>query len=164
MTHETVAMYRQINGYTQNEVATHIGVDKATYSRYEAGKGNLKFQQLWKAANFLKVPFLLPEKRRVTYPDGLLDKLESTINRVNTSLSYSENQKQLDDLMEVFNVVLEHRYQCMNLDYDQDDMMLFLVDKIIMTIELDPRGEDLIEKAMQKQDELFESMFPQKKR
>ena len=35
---ENLRMYRLMNGFTQNEVADYIGVERSTYTYYETGK------------------------------------------------------------------------------------------------------------------------------
>jgi transcriptional regulator with XRE-family HTH domain len=53
---ERLQMYRRRKGLTQEALATHLGVPRATYANVELGRQRVHLDLIWKAAAMLEVP------------------------------------------------------------------------------------------------------------
>ena len=159
---ELIIQYREMSGKTKAEVAQSANIDPTVYLRFEQGQRQLSLNQTNRIAKYLKIPYSIrfPEIREVIYPDGLLDELEAAIkNSVPTNRQ--ENKIKLNKLTELLNNVMDERSKAIDVfDVDFNSLeWLSLIGTTFASIRLDPRGEKLIEQAMESQEKLYKEMF-----
>ena len=161
--HEKLKHYRSLAGKTQQETADYLGIDKSTYAHYESGRRRPNAKDLMKIAKFFHVP-IFPAHRRVKYPHGLLDRLEDSINKFGTPTNdFHENRRRIDEISNVLNKVLDIRSDAMSIDdlpIEELNLDFLPTPFTVLNVELDERGEALIKRAIQCQEDIMKYNYP----
>lgn len=143
---------REILGYTQQQVADYLGIDKTTYAHYEAGRRLPNMEKLRKLAilyglqdEMLNV--LLPVEATIKYPKAMLDKAEKCLNEAMAvdDKSYEQLNKSLNTLEKVYEPIFRIRSEALKLPESVEDYLMAGQNKNIKKVYLDVRGESLID-------------------
>lgn len=151
-------------GYSQQEVADKLEISKSKYCRMENNETTLDVIELEKilkiynisAEYFLQLKF--PLIRVISFPKKLLDELEMTINEnINITDNWNLNRERFNLLRKSLNSVLEIRDKA----FDFPELKLGAIEsgKTIKTVQLDMRGEELINKCLKLQDKYCRVLF-----
>lgn len=156
-THERIKLYREHAGKTQQETANFLGIDQSTYNQYESGQRRPDAKCLHKILKFFHVP-IFPVHRKVIYPPGLLNRLKDSLDQNGTPTNDShENRRRFDEISKVLNEILDIRIDAMSIDdlpIDTRNLNFLSTPLTVLNIDLDKRGEDLIKRAIQCQEDL----------
>ncbi|MCL2842433.1 MAG: helix-turn-helix domain-containing protein [Oscillospiraceae bacterium] len=158
---------RTAEGFTQQEMADYLGVQKTTYSHYESGKrvpDRLKITKISERfsapANFLiddRAPVVIQQK----CPQDLLDALEHLISNTVVTKDRRTDCESCRKLQEAGNkimAILSRQGNIPPCEFGEDS---FPWDDVIsrgyspMTIYLDIRANALLDKSLALQDELL---------
>lgn len=157
--HFLMKKYRVEKGYTQQYVADILGVDKSTYSHYEASRRTPDVNKLKKLAELygLNDELLgakLPIMTQIIYPIDVLDNLEKVIEtcKVNTC-DYNEAKKEFNKLRNALKPVLDIRDAA--LDLPNISIQKYDSGTVVKQVRLDMRAEKLISECMNKQKEVM---------
>lgn len=163
--HDRIKKLRINNGYTQQQLANILHVDKSTYAHYEGGRRTPNAEKLKILADFygLKDELLgarLPVVTKVEYPAGMLEKFERELNAAKdyqgkTTMELIALYRHLD---KEFRPIWEARMQA----FDFPNLPLEFYEKYagqtIQEIKLNLKGEYLIEKYLNLQKNIFEAI------
>lgn len=151
-------------GYSQQEVADKLEVSKSKYCRIENNETTLDVIELKKilgiynisAEDFLQIK--LPLIRTISFPKKLLDELEMAINQ-NTDITdnWNSNRERFNLLRKSLKPVLEIRDKAF--DFPELNLEEIESGKAIKTVQLDMRGEELINKCLKLQDKYCRVLF-----
>ena len=159
--HEALRKYRGLAKITQQQMADKLGIDKSTYAHYESGNRIPNAKTHLEIAKILRIP-LFPIESKVTYPDGLLDRLEHVIVECGEYTNdYQENRRRLDTISKALNDVIAIRNEAMSID----GMPLsdFPTNTTFMVVDVDLRGEQLIDRAIHCTHNIIEHYYPNQK-
>lgn len=142
---------RERKGCSQQYIADLLGISKSLYCKYERSNRTPDLAKLKILADFYEVELrsliLLPIKNTVVYSDGLLDKLNNTINEHGIiGSNVAETRNHYEKLRNVWREVINERLQAMDFPDLGIDISEY-VGETIQTVTLDLRGEILIENA-----------------
>ncbi len=143
---------RTRKGITQQQVAEELKIDKSTYEHYEAGRRVPNAETWIQLAKILDIP-MVPAQVFVTYPDGLLNRLNAAILEYGTRTGdYKSDLKNYDNLSSVLNEVIDVRSKALSIDALRlnlaCDISSLSGSLTLLNALLDIRGEELINKAM----------------
>jgi Predicted transcriptional regulators len=158
--YEELKEYRKLAQLTQQQMADKLGVDKSTYAHYESGRRTPDAKKYLQIAKILGIPSL-PIRARVIYSDGLLDQLENVIQKYGSpSSDFHENKIRFDEISKVLNKAINERNEIMSVDgLPLNDLPSGTT---FMTVNLDLRGEQLINKAIQCTHNIITNYFPKR--
>ncbi len=151
-------------GYSQQDVADKLEISKSKYCRMENNETTIDVIELKKileiynisAEYFLQLKF--PLIRVISFPEKLLDELEMTINEnINITDNWNLNRERFNLLRKSLNPVLEIRDKA----FDFPELKLEAIEsgKTIKTVQLDMRGEELINKCLKLQEKYCRVLF-----
>ncbi len=149
--------------YTQQQVATLIGVSKSTYCRYENGlsiPGDKEIEKILALYNISYEQFKdidLPLECVITYPEKLLNNLDITIKKFGTPGSdYKSNMDNYKKINEAMAAILSIRDEALN--FPPINVSDIDPGAKVKKVQLDIRGEMLIESGFKAQNELYNAI------
>lgn len=156
--HEALKKHRLLAQLTQQQMADKLGIDKSTYAHYESGRRTPDAKKYLEIASILQIP-LFPIKAKVTYPEGLLDSLDEVIRKYGEYTDdFRENKRRFEAISKVLNEVIAIRNEAMSIsELCLSDLP---TDTTLMVVNLDLRGEHLIDKAIKCTHEIIEHYYP----
>lgn len=157
--HHIIKKLRIDNGYTQQDVAEKLGVDKSTYAHYEAARRTPDIRKLRLLAELygLQDELLgakLPIVAQTIYPKEMLDNLEETILSCKEHTGdYAKDKLELDKLKDALKPVMSIRNNA--LDLPAIPLEKYGNGTTIKQIKLDVRAERLIFECIDKQSKVM---------
>lgn len=150
--------------YSQQEIADKLGISKSKYCRIENNETTLDIVELNKileiynisSEEFLEIKF--PITRTIKFPKELLDELEMVINKnADISDNWDLNRQKFNELKKALDLVLKVRSK--TFDFPELNLGAIKNKTTIKTVNLDMRGERLIDKCMKLQDKYCRVLF-----
>lgn len=151
-------------GYSQQQVADALEISKSTYCRMESNNTNVDMDKLQKifriyaisANDFFEMTF--PVRHSCVIPKVLLDNLEEALEKYeNITDDWNLNRGRFNRLREVFDPVFEVRMKAC--DFPELDLTNVESETIVKTVELDIRGEELIQRYFDLQKKYCKALF-----
>ncbi|WP_423130169.1 helix-turn-helix domain-containing protein [Gaoshiqia sp. Z1-71] len=107
-----LALFRKLRDKKALEVAEHIGLSEAAYTKYERGESKITIEMIQKVAEFLKVD---PLQIVSTSPNNFLENIQNSsiaIQDNSTFQTYNEQQMQsmlklMDNMMSISSKLIE---------------------------------------------------------
>jgi len=107
-----LALFRKLRDKKALEVAEHIGLSEAAYTKYERGESKITIEMIQKVAEFLKVD---PLQIVSTSPNNFLENIQNSsiaIQDNSTFQTYSEQQMQsmlklMENMMSISQKLIE---------------------------------------------------------
>ena len=164
--HERIKDLRLKNGYTQQQVADILGIDKSTYAHYEAGRRTPNIEKLKKLAEFygMQDEFLgakLPIVTKVEYSAGMLDAFERELNAANRMIQSGTTMELIAlyrKLNEKFEPIWKVKAEALSLPDISRIPFEQYVGQTVQEVYLDRRGEYLINKYLNIQKKIFDAI------
>ncbi len=107
-----LALFRKLRDKKAMEVAEHVGLSEAAYTKYERGESKITVEMIQKVAEFLKVD---PLQIVSTSPNNFLENIQNSsiaIQDNSTFQTYNEQQMQsmlklMDNMMSISSKLIE---------------------------------------------------------
>ena len=153
---------RSENNYTQKYVADKIKVSKSTYCRYEQGLTEPRIDEVNAILNLYSISYedfmaiSLPLVRTVTYPEKLLDNLNKAVLDAEPTEDYRTNYDKYYRVKDAMEPVLRIREQAMG--FPDIDLRRLIPGTTVKKINLDMRGEILLDEGLRAQNNLLDSI------
>lgn len=153
-------------GYTQNEIANRIGVDKTTYAHYESGRRTPDAKKLKRLAELYNqrdelLGVTMPIEERVYYPKEELDSFESILefcDNDNTN-DFSTLKSYLEKMKEAYKPIEQRTMEACDFPQISNEDMLKYVGKTVKTIYFDVRVEQLLVRYLQLYDKIVNKII-----
>lgn len=154
---------RDSTKYSQQYVADYLDISKSTYCRYEKGlssPGVDEINRLLQLYNITYEDFAsvnLPLKHTIVYPPKVLDNLEAELRTpIPDNHSYNYYKDRYNNIKSIVNILLDISAEAMNFpSLNLEDLPRGTT---LKEVNLDMRGEFLIQKAFRYQNTLFNKM------
>ena len=164
--HERIKTLRLKNGYTQQQLADILGIDKSTYAHYEAGRRTPNIEKLKKLAEFYGMQdellgATLPIVTKVEYPVDMLETFERELNAANRMIQSSTTTELIAlyrNLNEKFAPIWEVKSEALSLPDISVIPFEQYVGQAVQKVYLDKRGEYLINKYLHIQEKIFDAI------
>ena len=163
--HTRIKDLRIKKGYTQQQIADLLQVDKSAYAHYEAGRRTPNAEKLKVLAEFYGLydellGASLPVITSVAYPEGMLESFEKTLKEAESFRGKSTMElialyRHLD---KEFQLVLQARMQAFDFPELSRDFYEEHTGQTIQVVKLVMKGEQLIEKYFKLQEKIFEAI------
>ncbi len=157
--HTIIKRLRLEHGYTQQDVARVLKIDKSTYAHYEAARRTPDIDKLKKLATLYGLTdqllgAKLPIVAKTVYPKKMLDNLEAAINSCAESTgNYKKDYIEYKKLKEALAPVMKIRDDA--LDLPNIPVGIYEENITLKQVELDMRAEKLIFACIDKQGEVM---------
>ena len=157
-------IYRAEAKLSQQEVADTLKISKSKYCRMENGEALPDVEELNALLSLFNISYdelanrTFPITHTIKYPNDLLDNLEKII-RENSDISenWNENRMCFNRLREALEPILVIRNNAM--DFPELDLTSVMPGTTVKTVNLDMRGEVLIDRCMKIQHKLSNALF-----
>lgn len=157
-------IYRAEAKLSQQKVADALKISKSKYCRMENGQTLPDVEELSTLLSLFNITYnelanrTFPITHTIKYPNDLLDILEKTIKEnSDVSENWNENRMRFNRLGEALKPIMEIRSDAMNLP--ELEINSIMSGTTVKTVNLDIRGEALIERCMQIQNKLSKALF-----
>ena len=156
---------REAHGYTQQQIADFLGIDKTTYAHYEAGRRLPNIDKIRRLAELYSLNdemlnVLFPVEVIIKYPKSMLDKAEAYLKEAEAVQGKTIEQlnNSIDKLWKVFEPIFKIRQDAIKLPESADDYLKAGQRKTIKKVYLDLRGEKLITDYVKTQQKIYEAI------
>lgn len=156
---------REIHGYTQQQIAKYLHIDKTTYAHYEAGRRLPNVEKVRKLAELYGLHDellneIFPVEVTIKYPKSMLDKAEKCLKEVNDEqvLTHDQLNRYLDKLWKTFEPIFKIRQEALKLPEAEEDYLMPGQNKTIKKVYLDVRGERFINAYVELQKKIYNDM------
>jgi transcriptional regulator with XRE-family HTH domain len=159
-----LCIYRAEAKLTQQEVADAIHISKSKYYRMENGVTTPNVDELNALLSLFNISYeemvntTFPITHTIIYPTELLSMLEKTIKE-NSEISenWNENRLRYNRLKEALEPLINIRSEAM--DFPELDLTHIIPGTTVKTVNLDMRGEYLIDQCLNAQERLANALF-----
>lgn len=157
-------IYRAESKLSQQEVADTIHISKSKYCRMENGTATPNADELNALLSLFNISYeemvntTFPITHTIKYPTELLSMLEKSIKE-NSAISenWNENRLRYNRLKEALEPLMNIRNEAM--DFPELDLNHILPGTTVKTVNLDMKGEYLIDQCLKAQDRLANALF-----
>ena len=156
---------REAHGYTQQQIADFLGIDKTTYAHYEAGRRFPNIDKLRKLAELYSLNdemlnVLFPVEVIIKYPKSMLDKAEAYLKEAEAVQGKTIEQlnNSINKLWKVFEPIFKIRQEAIKFPESADVYLSAVQRKTVKKVYLDLRGEKLINDYVKTQQKIYDAI------
>lgn len=157
-------IYRAEAKLSQQEIADAIHISKSKYYRMENGTATPNADELNALLSLFNISYeemvntTFPITHTIKYPTELLSMLEKAIKE-NSEISenWNENRLRYNRLKEALEPLMNIRSEAM--DFPELDLTYIIPGTTVKTVNLDMRGEYLIDQCLKAQERLANALF-----
>lgn len=148
--------------FSQQYVADTIGVSKSTYCRYENGSSLPGLDEICSLIKLYRITYEefvdieLPLVENISYPTKLLDRLEKVIKESEPVGDYVIDHNKYERIDQALEPILIIRNEAFN--FPNIDLSEYVSGARLKMINMDVRGEHLIDEGLRAKNRLVKSM------